>query len=100
MENSLKFRNPEEPLQIHFKTMNVRGQVTLLVKDNGLGFDSIKHGREVFKPFVRLHSSVEEGSGLGLYAVDTIVKSHGGFVKIESRHKRGTVVTVRLNRVS
>ncbi len=100
LENSLKFRNPEEPLVIYLKTTNVMGQVTLLVKDNGLGFDAIKHGKEILNPFVRLHSSVEEGSGLGLYALNTVVKFHRGNIRVESKPKKGTVFTLRLNNLA
>lgn len=97
LDNAIKFRNPDEVLVIHIKTTINHGMVTLMVKDNGLGFDSIKNGSNVLKPFVRLHSSVEEGSGLGLYAVATILHYHKGQIKMESKPKKGTVATLQLN---
>jgi len=62
----------------------------LSVADTGSGMDEevLKH---VFQPFF---TTREEGSGLGLFVLNEIVRSHGGCVRIESQLGKGTVVDV------
>ena len=99
LANSLKYRNPDKPLQIHVKTTIYRGQVTLTVRDNGLGFDSVKHKDELAKPFIRLHAHTQ-GSGLGMYIVKTILDYHRGGLKVDSQPKKGAKFTLFLNPMS
>lgn len=96
LTNSLKYRDPEKTLVIKFKTMKRNGKISLIVKDNGLGFDSIKHQEEIVKPFVRLHSHTD-GTGLGLYIVKMILDYNNGSIKMESEPKQGATIALRLN---
>jgi len=94
--NSIAYRDPEKPLQILIKTKNVSGHPTIIFKDNGLGFDSIKYKEEVFRPYIRLHSHVD-GSGLGLYIIKSIIDYHRGGIRVESEPKRGATFALRLD---
>lgn len=96
LSNSLAYRDPEKPLQIWVKTKQVKGHTTLIFKDNGLGFDSIKYKNEIFRPYTRLHSHVD-GSGLGLYIIKSIVDYHRGGVRVESEVRKGATFALRLN---
>jgi signal transduction histidine kinase len=58
------------------------GQVTLCVRDNGIGIDPA-HQDRVFELFHRLDSRVE-GTGLGLALARRIVEIHGGRIWVES----------------
>lgn len=59
--------------------------VRLTIQDKGRGLDKheLKH---VFEMFYRVHQSGENvrGTGLGLYIVDTVIRSYGGKVSVES----------------
>jgi signal transduction histidine kinase len=59
--------------------------VRLTIQDKGRGLDrsELKH---VFEMFYRVHPAGENvrGTGLGLYIVDTIIRSYGGRVSVES----------------
>ena len=94
--NSIAYRDPEKTLQIKIKSKSINGHTTIIVKDNGLGFDSIKYKDEIFKPYTRLHAHVD-GSGLGLYIVKMIVDFHRGGVRIESQPRNGATFAIRLN---
>ena len=96
LSNSILYRDPEKPLQIRVKSKEVNGHTTIIFKDNGLGFDSIKHKEEVFRPYTRLHAHVE-GAGLGLYIIKTIVDYHSGGIRIESEPKKGATFALRLD---
>jgi signal transduction histidine kinase len=58
------------------------GQVTLYVRDNGIGIDPSNQDR-VFELFHRLDPRVE-GTGLGLALARRIVETHGGRIWVES----------------
>jgi signal transduction histidine kinase len=68
------------------------------VRDNGLGIPRSEQ-RELFTRFFRSTTAQEnaiQGTGLGLTIVDSIVKSHGGEIAVESAHLEGSTFTVTL----
>ncbi len=69
----------------------VRGQsVFIEVKDTGIGMPP-EVQEKVFQPFF---STKAEGMGLGLSLVYGTIKRHDGQIKIKSRPKKGTAVTL------
>lgn len=62
------------------------------VTDNGVGIPQ-KQLKEITKPFF---TTKERGSGLGMSIVSTIVKEHGGELKIESAPGKGTTVMLHV----
>ncbi|MFO7950832.1 MAG: PAS domain S-box protein [Candidatus Fermentibacteraceae bacterium] len=68
------------------------GLVELSFKDDGVGIPERLLNR-VFEPYF---STKQDGSGLGLAVVYSIVSKHGGSVDIDSSHGSGTTVTIRL----
>ncbi len=70
--------------------------VVLIVRDTGIGI-SQEHLPHVFKRFYRVdkaRSRDQGGTGLGLSIVDSIVRSHGGRVTLDSQLDAGTTCTV------
>jgi signal transduction histidine kinase len=69
--------------------------VEIKVKDTGTGMqpDSIPH---IFDPFYSSKSGTK-GYGLGLFIAHTIIKEHGGTIKVEkSRLNKGTTFSIKL----
>ena len=75
--------------------------VHIVIEDEGPGISEADLDR-VFEPFVRLEASRNRetgGTGLGLAIARTIVRSHGGDVRLENRDTGGLRVIVTLPQV-
>ncbi|MBT4510679.1 MAG: hypothetical protein HOC20_00525, partial [Chloroflexi bacterium] len=70
--------------------------ITISFKDSGVGI-SIHDIDSVFDPyFTTKELSTQKGGGLGLAVSQSIVKKHGGKVRINSKLGQGTTITVTL----
>ena len=67
-------------------------QVYLEVRDTGPGITP-DHLPLLFTPF---YSTKSEGTGLGLYVIQQIIKAHGGKVTVHSDPERGTTFSIGL----
>jgi len=73
-------------------------QAVLQVSDTGIGIPLAEQDG-LFTRFFRSSTAQEraiQGTGLGLSIVDSIVRSHGGTVTVDSEHLKGTAFTVRI----
>jgi light-regulated signal transduction histidine kinase (bacteriophytochrome) len=94
--NALKFHQEDQPPIIEVSANNTRSRCQLLVKDNGIGFES-QYVDRIFKPFQRLHTRQEyEGSGMGLAICRRIVERHGGTISATSVPGEGSTFIVTL----
>ena len=75
--------------------------IRIVIEDEGPGISEADLDR-VFEPFVRLEVSRNRqtgGTGLGLAIARTIVRSHGGDVRLENRQEGGLRVIITLPQV-
>ncbi len=79
---------------------NGGGNVTLTVKDTGIGIASSDLPR-IFDRFYRCDQSRSKpGIGLGLSLARAIARAHGGEIQVESSPNRGSTFTVTLPKTS
>ena len=94
VSNALKFTHPDRPPRLVLRSyFTADEQPVLEISDNGLGMDVSDPRTPVFQLFGRQHPHIE-GTGVGLYLVQRIVRSHGGHVEVTSTPGEGTTFTI------
>ncbi|MBR1427525.1 MAG: HAMP domain-containing histidine kinase [Prevotella sp.] len=98
LDNAVKYRKPDQPIDVYLKTWNDSERLYLSIRDTGLGIkkDNLK---KIFDKFYRVHTGNRhdaKGFGLGLAYVKSIVDSHDGDIKVESELGKGTTFTISL----
>ena len=98
MDNAIKYRNPDKPLELMLRTWNDDKHLYFSIKDNGMGIKK-ENLRKIFDKFYRVHTGNKhnvKGFGLGLAYVKKVVDLHQGEIKAESDLGKGTKFTVSL----
>jgi len=90
LSNAAKYSPGGGPVQIQVKVDHEKAVVR--VEDHGLGIAPEHMGR-LFRPFSRIRTPKTagiDGSGLGLYICERVVRAHGGRIWAESQLDRGS----------
>jgi two-component system phosphate regulon sensor histidine kinase PhoR len=98
MDNAVKYRKPDQPVNIHIHTWNEDDRLCFSIADNGLGIKK-ENAKKVFDKFYRVHTgNVHDvkGFGLGLAYVKKIINLHEGDIKCESELGKGSKFIVSL----
>ncbi len=98
MDNAVKYRDPERPLELILKTWNKDKRLYFSIQDNGMGIKK-ENLRKIFDKFYRVHTGNKhdvKGFGLGLAYVKKVVDLHQGDIKAESELGKGTKFTISL----
>ena len=98
MDNAVKYRKPDEPLDIYIRTWNDNEKLYLCIRDTGQGIKK-ENLRKIFDKFYRVHTGNKhdvKGFGLGLAYVKKVVDLHQGEIKAESEVGKGTKFTISL----
>lgn len=98
MDNAVKYRNPDRPLDIYLKTWNDAEHLYLSVRDTGIGIKK-ENLKKIFEKFYRVHTGNRhdaKGFGLGLAYVKKIIDLHKGEVKVDSEYGKGTCFVISL----
>lgn len=90
------FKNSIEAMpkggHIYISTFLKGDRVEIRIQDEGIGIPKDKLYR-IFEPYF---TTKEKGSGLGLMITYRIIKAHGGEIKVKSKVREGTEITVVL----
>ena len=100
MDNAVKYKKPEEDLELKVRTWNESGKLMISIQDNGIGIKK-ENLKKIFEKFYRVHTGNlhdVKGYGLGLFYVKTMTEKHGGSVSVKSEPGKGSTFTVRLNK--
>lgn len=98
MDNAVKYRKTDEPVDIYLKTWNDDKWLYLSVHDTGKGIkkDDLK---KIFEKFYRVGTGNMhdvKGFGLGLAYVKKVVDLHDGEIKVDSEYGKGSTFTIKL----
>lgn len=96
VENAIKYTNPGG--KITLSTEKTAESVIVEIADTGIGLPYSSR-KQIFKKFTRLKNARlhnKQGSGLGLYIANEIVKLHGGTISFRANAPVGTVFSINL----
>lgn len=96
VENAVKYSEDEEQIIIRVKKNNQFLDIDCI--DHGRGINDTEK-KEVLKKFYRIGDEEfrsTEGSGLGLFIVNEIIKSHHGTLTILDNQPKGTTIRVSI----
>ncbi len=89
-------KNGEICFTVNEEQSDTKKIIVIKIADNGIGItaEDLPH---IFEPYFRgTNSRREEGSGLGLSVVKSVVTSHGWDISVESENKKGSKFTLRI----
>ncbi len=93
ISNSIKYRHPERTSVISIESQITKDKLTIVYRDNGLGIDLNKWGKDVFGLYRKFHSNAD-GKGMGLYMIKTHVETMGGKIYLDSEVNKGVIFTI------
>ncbi len=99
LDNAVKYRKEDEPLQLKVGTADISGgRLEIRISDNGIGIrrDDLK---KIFEKFYRVSTGNRhdvKGFGLGLAYVHKMVKELKGDIRVESEYGVGTTFIIIL----
>ena len=96
LDNALKYTEENDSIEVIINNHDEKLFIT--IKDTGIGISDkgIKHVFERFYREDKARSREKGGTGLGLSIDYTIVKSHGGSIKLSHNKPKGTIVSIRI----
>ena len=98
LDNAVKYRKQDMPLDIYMKTWNDDLHLYLSIRDTGMGIKK-ENLKKIFEKFYRVHTGNlhdAKGFGLGLAYVKKIIDLHKGTIHVESEFGKGTKFTITL----
>lgn len=89
--NAIKYSPESNDIVIRIRK-HENNQVSVSVKDQGIGIDKKNH-KNIFKRFYRIGGKDEEtysGFGIGLYLAKEIIERHNGSITVKSKKGKGS----------
>ena len=103
IDNAVKYRKPDEPLNIYIRTWNPSaGKVSVSIRDTGIGIKK-ENLRKIFEQFYRVHTGNRhdvKGFGLGLAYVKKVIDLHKGTITADSEFGKGTTFTITIDTIN
>ncbi|WP_407430457.1 sensor histidine kinase [Arcticibacter sp.] len=94
VNNAIKYRSEDRTPEILVRTYRENDDMVITVSDNGMGIPQSEF-KNIFQKYQRVSPS-GEGSGIGLYLVNEIIKASGGKISVSSDLGKGSEFKVYL----
>lgn len=98
LSNALRYTKENDLIEIisFLETENSKNFIVLKIKDTGCGIEK-KDLDYIFDIFYRgTNSRKEEGMGIGLAVVKSIMDTHGWQISVESQKRKGSTFTIKI----
>jgi two-component system phosphate regulon sensor histidine kinase PhoR len=96
LSNSIKYN--KDTGEIYVNVYDKKESILISIRDTGIGIPKERLG-EVFERFKRVDTSlhrINEGTGIGLALVKSLVEKHGGEISVNSKYGEGTEFLIEL----
>lgn len=96
ISNSIKFTKPGGEIIVSLN--EEKDQIVISIKDTGIGIPK-EYLKDVFKMFKQVDSALtreNEGSGIGLSLIKSLIELHGGNIHVESELGKGSDFIIEL----
>ncbi|OHA07346.1 MAG: hypothetical protein A2934_00120 [Candidatus Sungbacteria bacterium RIFCSPLOWO2_01_FULL_47_10] len=100
LDNAVGYSRPESIVTVKIFPMVV--SIVIEISDTGIGIPK-EDQKFLFTKFFRAKNAIKfktEGTGLGLWIANEIIRAHGGRIWIESNENKGTTVSIQLPKKS
>ncbi|MBU2940322.1 PAS domain-containing protein [Lacinutrix sp. C3R15] len=97
LSNAIKYRHPNRVPIINIDAKTTEKNITIIIKDNGLGLDLNKYGDAVFGLYRTFHNN-KNSEGVGLYLIKNQIEALNGTIDIESTVNVGTSFTLTFSK--
>lgn len=98
VDNAIRYNVKNGEVTVSVKKLSNAPYVEISVRDTGIGIPA-EEVQKLFVKFFRASNALKfatEGSGLGLYIAQNIVRAHGGSMRVESEIGRGSIFSFTL----
>lgn len=96
LSNAIKFTDKEGNILVSIK--NEDNYIVISVRDDGIGIPEEKQ-KNIFERFIQVDKSLSrnnEGSGIGLSLVKSLVEMHGGSIRVKSNLGKGSEFIIKI----
>ena len=98
ISNALKYQDGKVTPKVDVKSRSLKNHYVIDVIDNGIGIQG-GTDRDIFDPFVRLHSKVEfAGSGIGLAICKSVCDRMGWEISHKPNPSGGTIFSIKMDK--
>ena len=91
--NSIRYSSPKRRPRVEISTTLHDEQVSLHIRDNGIGIDLDKYGDQLFGLY-KTFTDHQDSKGIGLFISKNQVNAMGGKVTVQSKVDEGTTFTI------
>lgn len=96
ISNAIKYADENRKPVIKISVKYFKGNVRLIIKDNGIGIDLNKHGNKIFGMY-KTFTNRPDSKGIGLFITKNQVEAMGGRIEVESEVNVGTTFKIFFN---